>query len=814
MLRNYLLIAYRNLLRHKFYSLINIFGFAIGMACCIFIVLFVINELSYDRFIPNHDRLFRVVTNYSDAEAESTYATSPPPLANALINELPEVEAATQVLKWNDFTVRPSSGINHRETFREDNVYYAEKNFFEVFDFPLLKGDKNAAFENPPSAVLTKSKAIKYFGKEAYESNHIVGNTLLFGASKWPCKIGGIVADPPENSHFKFDMLLYIPDNELLNMNHWSWPIVHTYLLLKENVTQTSVLDEKLNKIVQKYVVPFMLESNEVMDQDFNFSFSLQPITDIHLKSHFIREHEENGNILNIYILSCIALFVIIIASVNFINLSTAQSFKRGKEIGVRKVMGAFRIAVILQFLIEAFLMVSLAMIIAVTLVQLFAPAFSTIIGKSLSLNLIDNHWYVPAFILLILLITFLAGGYPAFYISHFRPSEVLKGRSLNKNSKTGFRNSLLVFQFMISIGLIICTILIFYQLQYISNKNLGFEKENVIVIHNDGEIKDRERESFRDLLKQNPKIISSSFSTGVPASQKGFHMRSFRQEHAASDVAFNWYQADDGYLETLKLQLIDGRGFTREMAGDTAGLILNETAVKLLGLEDPIGQYVILNKGANDEARLIITGVVKDFNFESLHHEIEPLGIQYLNQTYLRDYISIRIAGGNTRATIEYIENAWKSFIPEIPITYSFLDEDFDRMFKAEQQMGLVFGIFTGLAIFTACFGLFGLTSFTIEQRTKEIGIRKVMGANVTDIAKLLSKDFLKLLLLANILAWPIAWYFMEKWLESFAFRIHIAIWVFLLAAGLAIVLALTTILFKSIKAAKINPVNSLRWE
>jgi len=682
-------------------------------------------------------------------------------------------------------------------------------------DYPLLAGETHTALKNPGSLVLTARIARKYFGDQMAWPE-MIGKNVLVGKSEWPCKITGIVADVPVQSHFHFDMLLYESGmfGEIFEGGNWSWPIVHTYVLLHPAAAaQPTTFIQKLNVLVPAYVLPYFKKEAINPSKRTEVFFGLQPVTDIYLHSNLLREMEPNSQVAQVYIFSLIALFILMIACVNFMNLSTAQSVQRAREVSVRKALGSQKGQLIKQFLLESLVLTTLSTVLAMLVIAVFQPFFNQLMGKNIAFNPVEQPWLAISITGLTLLVGLLAGSYPAFYLTAFRPQEVLKGRAVSSKGNYQLRNGLVVFQFALSIGLIICTLLVYQQMKFIQEKNPGFDKENMLVIHNGGEINEREKEAFTQALAAGKDVLRVSFATSIPA-QSEFQMRSFNLENSPNMLGFNWFQADENYLATMGMKLTTGRGFARHLDSDTAAVLLNETAVRQLGLQNPVGQHLILNQGSHDEARLEVIGVIKDFNFESFHQKVKPLAIGYFRNVYLDDYILVRLVAGNPVAGVEYVQDQWKSFEPKVPFTYSFLDQDFDALFRAEQRLSRVMLIFTSLAIFVACLGLFGLAAFMAEQRAKEIGIRKVLGAGVFSIVSMLSKDFIRLLLVAFVIAVPAAWYAMNGWLQGFAYRIDIAWWVFVLAGILALLIALLTVNFQAIKVALANPVKSLRSE
>ncbi|MDN5204818.1 ABC transporter permease [Fulvivirgaceae bacterium BMA10] len=810
MLRNYLKIAFRNILKHKFYSILNVLGLAIGMASALLITLYIQHELSYDKFYEHSDRIYRLNTLYEYSGFQNRYATTPPPLSKALMDEIPEVEAATRLFLWSDFTMRPDNDLE--KIFRETRVWHVDENFFKVLNFGLLEGDKETALMEPGSLILPKSTAIKYFGREAYDKKEIIGRTLLGGKDGGTVrKITGIMEDQPDNAHWQFDIL--IASNGPIGKegeNNWSWNVGYTYVLLKEKAGDA--IDKKLDQIVEKYAMPFMgMTPAEFEAQNYRMRYVLQPITDIHLKSDYHKEIRPNGHIAYVYTFIAIAIFIILIACVNFMNLSTAQSANRAKEVGVKKVLGVSKGYLIGQFLTESILFSLIALVIAFGLVELFLNVYQRFFDNLISFDIYNVSGWILTFSGTIF-IGILAGIYPAFYLTAFEPVKVLKGNLRSGIKSKGLRNGLVIFQFTVSIALMICTIVVMKQVDYIRSKNLGFEKENVVVLQNDKEIDER-REEFKKFLSGQSKILSTSFSTGIPG-LKQFHMRGFTQEGQQQDMGIRWYEADDSYLETLGIELVAGRNFNKEIISDTSGILLNEAAVKMLGLADPVGKYIIKNLGENDEERLRILGVMKNFNYESFRSQIKPLAIQYLDNFTFKDYITIRIAGGDIDRTLGQIKAGWNEFEPQVPMTMSFLDQDFDQLFKAEMRLKNIFGVFTGLAIFIACLGLFGLAAYTAEQRKKEIGVRKTLGATVANIATILSKNFVFTALIGFMLAIPISWFAMDKWLMVFAFKIELEPYMFLLSGLMAVFIAAITVSYQSIKAAIANPIEALKDE
>ncbi len=821
MIRNYLKIALRNMRKQKFYTTINVLGLAIGVASSLFISWYVIDEFSYDQFHQQADQVYRVTTRWGDDPQTDLFATTPPPLYEAIKAEIPEVETVARAFTWNHSTMRlPKEETENKEevVFRETKIYIVDPEFLQVLDFNIIAGEAKTAFQDLESIVLTKATAIRYFGEEALAKGEVIGKTILFGGEQAPRHVTAIV-DPPAQTHFPFDMLVNIHYgyDEIGELDNWAWNVMHTYIKVQEAVHDSperlAALSDKLQQIADRYGKPYM-ESNAFgpSSQQMIFSYELQPVTDIHLHSHLLREHTANGSIATVYSLMAIAGFIILLACINFMNLSTARATRRAREVGVRKVLGSTRNMLVIQFLSESFIFSVIAVVLALGLVEAFRIPFNRMSGKHLVFDWFDQPALLAAIGVGTLLLSFLAGSYPAFYLAAFRPVSVLKGQIAHHSKASQLRNVLVTFQFAVSIVLIICTALVVQQLRFMQQRDIGYDRENVVVIKNDREIQDQWK-TFKEALAQQTSVMSASFTTGLPA-QPLSTVRDFRKEGASSGQGIPWFLVDEDYLKTLQLTLVQGRNFRQDMASDAQGILLNEAAVRALGLENPIGETLIKNAGADDEERVQVLGVVKDFHLESFQYQVKPLALQYYRPDYLSDFVAVRIAPGGLPAALAQLESSWKRFEPENPFVYSFLDQDFDTLFNAEQRLGKVLGVFTGLAILIACLGLFGLAAFMAEQRTKEIGIRKVMGASVSHIVQLLSQDFIKLAVISFVIAVPLAYGVMQQWLANFAYRIPVGFGIFILAGATALLIVWLTVSYQSVKAALANPVDSLRDE
>ncbi|WP_296700812.1 ABC transporter permease [Algoriphagus sp.] len=809
MLKIYLKIAWRVLKKNRLYTGLNIFGLTLGISGFLMITLFVQDELSYDQYLSDSSSIYRVSANWGNLKTAS-YATAPPSLGPRISSDIPEVESVTRILKWNDFTIQPGSGSNSEQIFREENVYYAEPNFFQVFDLPLAAGSKEKALSQPNYIAITTSLAKKYFGN--ISPQEVLGKVLLIGSNNpTPREIAAVVEDIPSQSHFHFDMLVYEPGmyQEIFLMDSWTWPILNTYVKLADG-SSSQLVSSKLDQIVTNYAIPAFQSENEGSD----YNLQLMPIQDIHLKSHLLREMEANSYESYVYIFSFVAVFVLLLASINFMNLATAKAGIRSMEVGVRKVMGSNKSQLIFQFLTEAFILVVISVSLSLVVVQLFNGLFNQISGKELQFNLIQNPliwWAVP---LLIIGLTLLSGAYPAFYLSSFKPLLIMKKQLTAGNNAHYFRNALVVFQFATSLTLIICTLLVQRQMSFIQNSNPGFDKDQLVIIHNDGEIQNEEREDYKGRFASSTQIQSMSFSTGIPVPGQ-FQMRSFNLKNSTEEQGMNWYEADADYLNTYEFELLEGRNFAATQGADKGKIIINQQAANYLGIEgNPIGQILIKNQGENDEGILEVVGMVKDFNFESFRNEIKPLVIEYMHDYFLRDYITVRVEGSQVEGAINELNEIWKAYEPRVPMNYSFLDQDFERVYQSEMKMADLLQVLTFMSILIACLGLFGLTSYTTHLRTKEIGIRKVFGASMAEIFMMLSASYMKLILMSVVLAIPISVYFMNRWLEEFAYKTGISVGIIVLAITACLGLALLTIFFQTFKSIQADPVKSLKDE
>jgi putative ABC transport system permease protein len=807
MFRNYFKIALRNLWKNKGFSAINIFGLAIGIGTCLLITLYVLDELSFDRFNKNSDRIYRVNVDIKFGGADQKFAVACAPLAFSMVRDYPQVENAVRFRNYGGSAVKKGN-----QNIQERNIISADSTLFDVFTLPMFRGNPKTALTQPNSVVITESIANKYFGK-----TDVLGKQLLFD-NRNLYAITGVIKDMPENAHFHYDFFVSLSSSPESREDNWLSFNLNTYLLLKPG-TDPKIIEAKFTEVMKKYMWPQAESVMHVTADEFRKSgnylnLSLMPLTDIHLKSDRIAELAANSSIQTVYIFSAIAIFILLIACVNFMNLSTARSSNRAKEVGVRKVLGTLRSNLINQFLTESVMMSLIAFIIAMVVSLLLLPLFNQLASKQFTLSPFAHPLLVPLLFLFAIAVGLIAGSYPAFYLSAFKPIEVLKGKIGAGFKSSYFRSILVVFQFFISIFLIIGTIVIYRQLHYIQNKKLGFNKEQVLTIKGTY-VLDKQVEAFRDEVLKQSGITSATISGFLPVPSSRTDNPFFPEGEIDNKKAVsmqNW-SVDYDYIKTLGMEISKGRNFSKDFGTDSSAVILNETAARLFGYQDPIGKKIskLLDVKSTATQNYTVIGVVKNFHFSSLRENIGALCLTLGRST---ENVSFRLSTNNLAATVKNIESIWKKMAPQEPFNYSFLNEDFNAMYASEQRVGKIFIVFAILAIFIACLGLLGLATYAAEQRTKEIGIRKVLGASISNIAAMLSKDFLKLVVIAAVITFPVAGWAMNKWLQDFAYRIAISWWIFMIAGLLAVVIALITISFQAIKAAVSNPVKSLRTE
>lgn len=795
MFRNYLLIAWRNLLRFKYYSLINIAGLSIGMAACWLLLLYVQRETSYDSFYPQANRIYRAVNRATWTGGNLNLATTSAPFAAVLKKDYPEIEQTTRI------DAEGGAALKYGEKKLEvGDMFFVDSTFFEVFSFPFVEGDAYNALSQPNSLVLTRSLAEKLLGS----ARDAVGKTILTEDST-VYSVTAVIEDVPANSHLSFSALRLLPPH--YNEDGWQDFNVYTYLLLKPGA-DASALESKLPQFFERYLKPRMGNVTYKMD--------LQPVRDIHLHSHLDYEISSNGNIVYIYIFLCIGLLTLLIACINYMNLATARAATRVKEVGVRKSMGSGREDIARMFLTESMLLSFLSALVAMGLVALLLPWFNTFTGSHIILWQFGVARTIGVMALLAVFTGLLAGIYPAVFMSGFRIINSLKGK-MGGTSHAGFRKSLVTFQFIIAIVLTASTMVAYDQLQYVMQKNLGFNKDQVLSFHVPDQQMRSRMPALKEQLLRNPQIQSvAAASNPIGRNDIGGHGYFFEGNNGmqtSTYIAQN-YMIDADYLKTMGITLQSGRNFSDTGESDLLHAVLvNETLVKSLNWDQPLGKRVQLMKGNSGEREeRIVVGVMKDFHIYSLQHKIAPLVLQMPTQARDEDNVYVKVGKTGVPATVAYIEKVFRSFDPSHEFNYSFVDQNFAKQYAGEQKQEVIFMMFAVLALFIACLGLFGLAAFTAVQRTKEIGVRKTLGASTSSIVKLLSRDFLQLLLIAAALAFPLTWWIMDRWLNHFAYHVGISIWVFVLTGGTIVVIALATVSLHAFKAATANPVKSLR--
>jgi putative ABC transport system permease protein len=811
MLKNYFKVALRNLIKNKAFSIINITGLACGLACFLLISIYVLDEINYDRFNQNADRIYRINSDIRFGGTDLHLPVTSDMMGATLKKDYPEVEQYTRIYNSNG----PKLIRKGNSFISESQVIHADSTFFNVFTFKAIDGNTKTALNDPNTVVITEYAAKKYFGitnalGKTIETND--NNRTLY-------KVTAVIKDIPDNSHFNAD-LVFSMDNVNYDWGTYLSHNFHTYLLLRNGIDAKS-FEKKFPQYINNYV---LTQAKAIMNihsmDDFykagnKLEYSLIPLTDIHLKSDRSFELSPSGNIQYVVIFSAVALFILVIACINFMNLTTARSAGRAKEVGIRKVLGTDRRYLVGQFLCESTLMALFAFIVALGIVYLTFPLFNTISGKQLGFSYLLSLPVLPFILSIPFIVGLLAGCYPAFYLSAFQPIQVLKGRLRKGASGGGLRSVLVVFQFATSIILIIGTIVIYRQLNYIQNKKLGYNKDQVLVIDNTYALANNTA-AFKNELVKNSGVVNASYSDYLPVSNSSRNDQTFSKEaviDSKSGLNMQYWTVDDQYIPTMGIAIVKGRNFSSQLPTDSNALIINETTAKFLGYENPVGKtiYTVSDMNTGTMISFSIIGVVQNFNFESLKETIGPLCMRLGKSTGLA---SFKIKADKASGIIKQAESLWKSMAPEIPFQYRFLDESFGEMYRAEQRIGKIALIFSSIAIFIACLGLFGLAAYIAEQRTKEIGIRKVLGASVSSIVSLLSKDFIKLVSIAFLIAAPLAGWFMYTWLQDFAYRTQLSWWIFLAAAIIALLIAVITISMQSIKAALVNPVKNLRTE
>jgi putative ABC transport system permease protein len=812
MIKNYFKIAWRNLLKNKTFSLINIIGLASGLACFILMALYVADELSYDKYNEKANRIYRVNSDIVFGGSKLHMAQAPDLMGPTLKKDYPQVE---EYVRFYD-----AGGIKRmkkgNEYLRETNTVYADSTLFNVFTLPAVAGNTKTALNEPNTVVITESTANKYFG-----TPDAVGKTIATGNDQNEIyRVTAVIKDMPHNSHFNFDFIFSMKNVEY-NWGNFLSSNFSTYILLKEG-TDPKRFAKNLDVILNTYVLAQAKQIMKVNSIDEfekagnKLGYSLMPLTDIHLYSDRTAEMGVNGNIQYVYIFSAVALFVLLLACINFMNLSTARSAGRAKEVGIRKVLGTEKKSLIRQFLTESTLMAFISLILSVIIVWFCMAYFNELSGKQFTIKDLLQPKHIIFLLLLPVSVGLLSGIYPAFFLSSFNPVTVLKGKLAAGFKKSNLRNALVVFQFATTIILIAASIIVYRQLNYIQTKKLGFNRDQVLVVRGTMALGDN-KDAFKDEVSKLSGIKGSTYAGFIPVANSSRTDNSFSKEavmDSKNGLNMEVWDIDDTYIDILGMEMVKGRNFSKDFVTDSSGVIINETAAKTLGFDDPVGKklYTLLtiDQGIKTTAYTII-GVVKNFHFESLREHVGPLCFRYGKSDWA---VAFKINTDNVQGLVKNIETKWKSMAPGQPFAYQFMDEAFDSMYRVEQRTGKLGLTFAVIAILIACLGLFGLATYMAEQRTKEMGIRKVLGATTESLVQLLSKDFLRLVLIALILAVPVAWFFMYRWLQDFAYRTHITWQVFAAAGFVALFIALLTVSYQSIKAALMNPVKSLKSE
>ena len=800
MIRNYFKIAFRNLVKRKSISLINIFGLAIGITCCLLIMLWVADEMSYDRFLDNSDRIYRI-----DWRSDNPQTRTPHPMSYTITKDFPEVENAVSLTPlFGPGLSRVTHSVRYQDKiFDEPGFYAADTTFFDVFNFALVKGNPKTALKNPLSVIITEEIASKYFG-----TDEPMGKTLRFENS-FDLMVTGVIENIPANSHFHFDFLISYNALRYIETGNWlEWEDFghYNYILLSKDVNSNDV---------HRKIPEWFLKYNDWSESSVNrfrngeIGFNLTPITDIHLKSNIRWELEPNGNIVYVYLFSFAALFILVIACINFMNLATARSMERSREVGLRKSVGAKRSQLFYQFLGESILTSFVAVLLSIAFGEIFMSLFNGLTGKELNLAYFKNIEGLAILTGIILFAGVFSGSYPALVLSGFMPANILKNNIKSEYKSKYFRKVLVVFQFSASIILIFGTFVIYNQLHFLKTKNLGFEKEQVLVVPIKNPNIRTNYESVKSSFLRNPEIINVSAVSNVPGRNFNQNPIQWKEE---STVDVSEMRVDFDYFKTMGIKIVNGRSFSKQFSTDFGNnFILNQAAAREFDWDSPLDKEITWYDDEVTRTGKVI-GIAEDFHFQSLHQEITPLIFQIFPGDF--NYFLIKISPVNLSETLSYLEKTYREFNPGYPFEYTFLDQEFASLYNSEEKMGKIFWIFSGLAIFIACLGLFGLAAFTAMQKTKEIGIRKVLGASVSNIVKMLSKEFIFLVTLANVIAWPTGYYIMNNWLSNFAYKTGISAWILILSGIIALIISLITVSYQAIKAAFTNPVDSLRNE
>lgn len=808
MFKNFLIDGIRRFRKQTGYVLLNIGGLAVGLASFLFIALYVINELSYDRFHKNYENIYRVKVIGRMAGGEINQAITAAPMAQVILKDYPEIIKVTRVRQMGDWLIK----FGDRK-FNESGVYFADSTFFNVLDFKLLRGDQKTALVRPKSMVLTEKFARKYFGDQ-----DPVGQKLIVEADTILYTVTGVVQDVPDNSHLKFDILASMSTfPQMANSQIWVSHNFYTYIAVKEG-TAKAELQTKFQEMILKYVGPQLKEITGQTIDEFrkagnDFAYVLEPLKDIHLRGAPQYYLEPPGSPTTVYIFAVIAVLILAVAGINYVNLATARSAARAKEVGIRKVSGANKSGLILQFLGESFIIVAVATLLSLIFVYILTPSFNRMIGKDLSLSLINNGPGIAGLIALVVFIGLCSGFYPAFVLASFNPSEVLKGTLSPGSMSKRLRGLLVIFQFTVSIVIIIGSIIVYDQLNFMTGKDIGFKKDNLVVLRRVDAFW-QQMETFRTQVLEIPGVEKAGFSRAVPGTSFNYNAFFKDNDPEKNTYLINTTSVSLDFPEALGVQLSEGRFFSREFGTDSAAVLINEATVRLLGLKDPLESYILEPTGPQQFRRLRVIGVMKDFNIKSLHEAITPVCFIVSTGGGGDMFGIIRISGNNVTGTIRGIEQVWNKFTVNMPFQYDFFTDRWNNMYSSEMKTGKIFLLFSFLAIFIACIGLIGLVTYMTNKRTKEIGIRKSYGASNQVVLGLLSKEVALLIILSSLLAYPLAFFGSRYWLESFASRISISPLIFVLATFITLIIGWLSISYQTIRAASYNPANALRIE
>ena len=790
MLKNLFKTAIRHILKHFGYSILNILGLTLGITSALFLIIYVSDEVSYDRYHKNADRIYRVSSKIQEPDDQFTWNVAQIPFGPQVVKDYPEVQSSVRFINM------PRALYKYEDKeFNEENFYYVDSTLFDIFTYKVIKGEVKSALLNPKKIILTEKIATRYFGK-----TDPIGKTLTTGTDSY--EVTGVIEDVPTNSHFRFDAVA-ARSNLPKQLGSWGNFGVFTYLLFPPNF-DVKAFEIKMQGMYETYMKPIFGAMN------IKINYILEPITRIHLYSTNAGEPEPTGSITYVYIFAIVAIFLVLIAAMNYMNLATARSTRRAREVGLRKVVGSRRTPLVMQFLTESVVFTFISLIISIILLAILLPKFNQLAGKSFDLHIIYGHVVLLTLLGIILVVGIFGGSYPAFFLSRFSPVTVLKGEITQGSAGSLFRKILVVIQFAVSVIMIICTLVVFRQLNYLKTMDQGFDQSNVIGLQLNNQAMTRKYPVLKQILLENQNIkyvTSTNTSVGEGSGKVIFNVET---DQGMVQKGVNFAVVDHDFVETLGIKITTGRDFQKDMPSDTlTGVVVNETFVNRMGWKEPIGKKVELGDANTIRGRVI--GVMKDYHQTGMYNNIESL---LLIWRPLNNVIYIKLSGNETKSTISYIEQKWKDVFPDQPFTYTFLEDRFNRQFQADEKRGLIFTMFTILAILIACLGLFGLASYMVEQRTKEIGIRKVFGASESTILKLISKDFLILVTVGIIIAIPVAYYFMNHWLQNYVYRTNVGITIMIIAALLTILITFITISFKAYQASVMNPARSLKSE